>query len=201
MTVEEYLKAIEPYTPDKVEELSGVPADKIRLMADLMADPNQRVLSWWCMGMNQHTRGTAINCLVHAIHLLSGQWGRPGAPRSASPASPPPAAPSARSARSPPAARPPASSSRSRCASKAEDCGTSPRAHQRQAGLHTVKMWERVLQAQDRRRYRPPFGCRSPIPARPFRTCTRNSSPSGTARTSSSSSPMHIPPRPPSWPT
>ncbi|MFO1522111.1 MAG: molybdopterin-dependent oxidoreductase [Kiritimatiellia bacterium] len=48
-------------------------------MADLMADPKQNVLSWWCMGMNQHTRGTAINSLVHAIHHLSGQWGRPGA--------------------------------------------------------------------------------------------------------------------------
>jgi nitrate reductase NapA len=30
------------------------------------------------MGMNQHTQGTAINNLVHAIHLLSGHWGRPG---------------------------------------------------------------------------------------------------------------------------
>ena len=30
------------------------------------------------MGMNQHTQGTAINNLVHGIHLLSGHWGRPG---------------------------------------------------------------------------------------------------------------------------
>jgi nitrate reductase NapA len=28
--------------------------------------------------MNQHTRGTAINRLVHAIHLLSGHFGKPG---------------------------------------------------------------------------------------------------------------------------
>ncbi len=28
--------------------------------------------------MNQHTRGTAINTLVHGIHLLSGHFGRPG---------------------------------------------------------------------------------------------------------------------------
>jgi nitrate reductase NapA len=79
MTLDDYLKAMQEYTPEKVEQLSGVPADKIRLMADLMADPKQRVLSWWCMGMNQHTRGTAINCLVHSIHHLSGQWGKPGA--------------------------------------------------------------------------------------------------------------------------
>jgi nitrate reductase NapA len=30
------------------------------------------------MGMNQHTRGTAINNLVHGLHLLSGHFGRPG---------------------------------------------------------------------------------------------------------------------------
>src|SRR5690606_28794849 len=32
----------------------------------------------WCMGPNQHTRGTAINTLIHAVHLLSGHFGRPG---------------------------------------------------------------------------------------------------------------------------
>ena len=30
------------------------------------------------MGMNQHNAGTAINNLVHNIHLLSGHWGKPG---------------------------------------------------------------------------------------------------------------------------
>src|SRR5690606_31329210 len=30
------------------------------------------------MGMNQHTEGTAINTLMHSLHLLSGHFGRPG---------------------------------------------------------------------------------------------------------------------------
>jgi nitrate reductase NapA len=30
------------------------------------------------MGMNQHTIGTAVNSLVHGVHLLSGHFGRPG---------------------------------------------------------------------------------------------------------------------------
>jgi nitrate reductase NapA len=34
-------------------------------------------------GMNQHTRGTAINDLVHGIHLLSGHFGRPATRRRA----------------------------------------------------------------------------------------------------------------------
>jgi nitrate reductase NapA len=76
---EDYERNLAEYTPERVEELSGVPADLIRLIADKMADPAERVLSWWCMGPNQHTRGTAMNSLLHSIHHLSGQWGKPGA--------------------------------------------------------------------------------------------------------------------------
>lgn len=78
MTFEEFARAVEPYTPEKVEELSGVPADKIRLLGELFARPDLRINSFWCMGFNQHTRGTAINCIVHGIHLLSGHFGKPG---------------------------------------------------------------------------------------------------------------------------
>jgi nitrate reductase (cytochrome) len=78
ITFEEYAKSLELYTPEHVEEISGVPADKIRLLGKLFGDRNLRITSLWCMGMNQHTRGTAINRLVHGIHLLSGHFGRPG---------------------------------------------------------------------------------------------------------------------------
>ena len=76
---DDYVKSLEPYTPEAVEKISGVPASLIRLIAERMADPNERVLSWWCMGPNQHTRGTAMNSLLHSIHHLAGQWGKPGA--------------------------------------------------------------------------------------------------------------------------
>lgn len=78
VSFEEFQKALEPYTPEKVEEMSGVPAEKIRMLADLFGNRDLRITSLWCMGMNQHTRGTAINTLVHGIHLLSGHFGRPG---------------------------------------------------------------------------------------------------------------------------
>lgn len=78
VSFEEYKAFLEPYTPDAVEQMSGVPADKIRLLADLFGNPDLRITSLWCMGMNQHTRGTAINTLVHGLHLLSGHFGRPG---------------------------------------------------------------------------------------------------------------------------
>jgi nitrate reductase NapA len=78
MTFEEFAAAVEPYTPEKVEELSGVPAEKIRMLGELFMRGDIRINSFWCMGMNQHTRGTAINCIVHGIHLMSGHFGKPG---------------------------------------------------------------------------------------------------------------------------
>jgi len=61
-----------------VQELAGIPAEKLRWLASLFADRTKRITSLWCMGMNQHTMGTAINSLVHGVHLLSGHFGRPG---------------------------------------------------------------------------------------------------------------------------
>ena len=78
MSFEDYKRAIAEYTPEYVEQISGVPAEKLRMLGKLFGDPSKRIVSLWCMGMNQHTRGTAINCLVHGIHLLSGHWGKPG---------------------------------------------------------------------------------------------------------------------------
>ncbi len=78
MTFEEFDRALGEYTPERVEQLSGVPAGQIRMLAALFGNRDLRIVSLWCMGMNQHTRGTAINSLVHAVHLLSGHWGREG---------------------------------------------------------------------------------------------------------------------------
>ncbi len=78
ISFDEYRAALAPYTPEYVERLSGVPAAKLRLLAKLFGDRSKRIVSLWCMGMNQHTQGTAINNLVHGVHLLSGHWGKPG---------------------------------------------------------------------------------------------------------------------------
>lgn len=77
-TFEEFKKALEPYTPAHVEKLSGIRESDLRMLARLFADPKQRITSLWCMGANQHTRGTAMNRLIHAVHLLSGHFGREG---------------------------------------------------------------------------------------------------------------------------
>ncbi len=78
MTFDEYRQRVAPYTPERVEQLSGVSAADVRMLADLFSDRSKKILSLWCMGMNQHTRGTAINRMVHGVHMLSGHFGRPG---------------------------------------------------------------------------------------------------------------------------
>lgn len=77
-SLEEYKTFLADYTPEKVEKISGVSAADIRYMASLFADPRRNVVSYWCMGMNQHSRGTWINNLVYNIHLLVGKISRPG---------------------------------------------------------------------------------------------------------------------------
>jgi len=73
-----YKEFLADYTPEKVEVISGVPATDIRYMAKLFGDPRKKVVSFWCMGANQHTRGTWINNLIYNIHLLTGKISQPG---------------------------------------------------------------------------------------------------------------------------
>ena len=75
---ERYRELLQDYSPEKVERLSGVSARDIRYLASLYGDPKRKVMSFWCMGFNQHTRGTWINNLVYNIHLLLGKIATPG---------------------------------------------------------------------------------------------------------------------------
>jgi nitrate reductase NapA len=75
---EEFAKSLAEYTPEKVQALSGIAPADLKMLADLFGRRDLRITSLWCMGMNQHTRGTAVNDLVHGVHLLSGHFGRPG---------------------------------------------------------------------------------------------------------------------------
>jgi nitrate reductase NapA len=78
MTFEEYRAFLEAYTPEKVEQVSGVPAETVRQLGRLMGDPKRKVMSVWTMGFNQHVRGTWINNLVYNLHLLTGKIAEPG---------------------------------------------------------------------------------------------------------------------------
>ena len=75
----EELKAlVSEYTLDKAHEMSGVPKDVLEELAKLYADPKRKVVSYWTMGLNQHTRAVWANHLIYNIHLLTGKISIPG---------------------------------------------------------------------------------------------------------------------------
>lgn len=78
ITFDEYTTFLEKYTPEYAAEVSGVPAQTIREIARLFADPTRKSMSFWTMGFNQHSRGTWINNLVYNLHLLTGKISEPG---------------------------------------------------------------------------------------------------------------------------
>ncbi len=78
MSFEEFKTFVSEYTLDKAHEMSGVPKDKLEELAKLYADPKRKVVSYWTMGFNQHTRGTWANNLMYNIHLLTGKISEPG---------------------------------------------------------------------------------------------------------------------------
>ncbi|GLX84468.1 periplasmic nitrate reductase [Thalassotalea loyana] len=75
---EEYAEFVSTYTLEYTSKLSGVPEKNLKELAELYADPNTKVCSFWTMGFNQHTRGVWANNLVYNIHLLTGKISTPG---------------------------------------------------------------------------------------------------------------------------
>ncbi len=86
ISFEEYKKFLEPYTLDYVAKISkGDPNEslesfkkKLQALAKLYVEKNRKVVSFWTMGMNQHTRGTWVNTLAYNVHFLLGKQAKPG---------------------------------------------------------------------------------------------------------------------------
>lgn len=75
---EEFKKFVSEYTLEKAAKISGVPAANLKRLAELYADPKKKVISFWTMGFNQHTRGSWANNMIYNIHLLVGKISEPG---------------------------------------------------------------------------------------------------------------------------
>ncbi|MGL5032062.1 MAG: nitrate reductase catalytic subunit NapA [Aeromonas sp.] len=78
ITFDEFAKFVADYDLDSVSKQSGVPKDQLEKLAKLYADPAKKVVSYWTMGFNQHTRGVWANNLCYNIHLLTGKISVPG---------------------------------------------------------------------------------------------------------------------------
>lgn len=74
----EELKAIvSKWPPERVEAISGVPADKLRAAAEILASTNTLV-STVLQGVYQSMQATAAAVQVNNVHLIRGLIGRPG---------------------------------------------------------------------------------------------------------------------------
>jgi len=84
--LEDFRRGVEPYTLDYVAELArGNPEEpldefkaKLVALAEAYADRARKVVSFWTMGFNQHTRGTWVNEQAYMVHLLTGKYAAPG---------------------------------------------------------------------------------------------------------------------------
>ncbi len=86
ISFEEYKKSLEPYTLDYVAKIAkGDPNEdieafkkKLQALADLYIERGRKVVSFWTMGMNQHTRGTWVNTLSYNVHFMLNKQAKPG---------------------------------------------------------------------------------------------------------------------------
>jgi len=78
MTFDEFAAFVSKYDLEYTSKLSGVPKNRLEALAEMYADPKVKVMSFWTMGFNQHTRGVWANNMVYNIHLLTGKIATPG---------------------------------------------------------------------------------------------------------------------------
>ena len=74
----EYKEHLKQFSLAKTSKETGVPEKNLLELAKLYADPKRKIVSYWTMGFNQHTRGTWANNLIYNIHLLTGKISEPG---------------------------------------------------------------------------------------------------------------------------
>jgi predicted molibdopterin-dependent oxidoreductase YjgC len=74
---EELRQLVEAYTPERVEEISGIPADGLREAARMYAQ-NKPAAILYAMGITQHTTGTDNVKSCANLAMLTGNVGVPG---------------------------------------------------------------------------------------------------------------------------
>jgi len=78
MTFDEFAKYVSKYDAEYTTKISGVGKAQLDKLVEIYADPKVKVMSFWTMGFNQHTRGVWCNNLVYNLHLLTGKISTPG---------------------------------------------------------------------------------------------------------------------------
>jgi anaerobic selenocysteine-containing dehydrogenase len=75
--IDDLKHTVKGYTPERVEEITGVPASKIEEAARIIGQ-TPSLLSSALQGVYQSNQATASACQINNIHLLRGLIGKPG---------------------------------------------------------------------------------------------------------------------------
>jgi assimilatory nitrate reductase catalytic subunit len=75
---EELCASVADYTPERVSEITGLPAEMLYRVACLYAGAKAALIGW-TMGVNHSTKGTETVNAINNLALITGQIGRPGA--------------------------------------------------------------------------------------------------------------------------
>jgi len=75
---EELREKVDPFTPEEVERLAGVPPEELASAAETLAEAETVVIAW-AMGLTQHSHGTANVLAAANLALALGQLGKPNA--------------------------------------------------------------------------------------------------------------------------
>ncbi|AHG01282.1 formate dehydrogenase (plasmid) [Halostagnicola larsenii XH-48] len=75
---DELQEKLEPFTPEEVERLCGVPPAELASAAETIAAADTCVFGW-AMGMTQHSHGTQNVLALANLALVTGQLGKPNA--------------------------------------------------------------------------------------------------------------------------
>lgn len=68
---------VEDYTPERGEELTGIPAELI-VEAALVFGKAAKGTTLYCQGVNQSMSATDTAALINTLHLITGKIGKPG---------------------------------------------------------------------------------------------------------------------------
>ncbi|BDQ28488.1 periplasmic nitrate reductase subunit alpha [Helicobacter ailurogastricus] len=86
ITFAQFKEALEPYTLDYVAKVAKGDKNesmesfkhKLQHLAKLYIEKDRKVVSFWTMGFNQHTRGSWANEQAYMVHFLLGKQAKPG---------------------------------------------------------------------------------------------------------------------------
>ncbi len=74
---EEMVEVASHYTPEAVEDVTGIPASEVTRIAELLATNRPTSLTW-CMGGTQHSIGSSITRSFCILQLVLGNMGKSG---------------------------------------------------------------------------------------------------------------------------